>query len=146
MPNTPKGFQFAIANGGFRKKPRNDTALVVSERPCSAAGVFTLNRFCAAPVIVGKEILTQGPIASAVLVNSGQANACTGEQGIENCHETLKLVAQALNIPEPRSILPASTGVIGEQFNGQMAQSSPGFGSKFGQKHRYRFCRSDFNH
>ena len=117
MPDTPKGFLFATADGGFRKKPRNDTALVVSDRPCSAAGVFTLNRFCAAPVIVGKEILTQGPIASAILVNSGQANACTGEQGIENCHETLKLVAQALNIPNPRSILPASTGVIGEQFN-----------------------------
>ena len=117
MPDTPKGFLFAVADGGFRKKPRNDTALVVSDRPCSAAGVFTLNRFCAAPVSVGKDILTQGPIAHAILVNSGQANACTGEQGIENCHETLRLVAEALNIPEPRSILPASTGVIGQQFN-----------------------------
>ena len=116
MSKTPKGFTFAVADGGFRKQPRNDTALVVSEKLCSAAGVFTLNRFCAAPVFVGKDILAEGPIASAVLINTGQANACTGEEGIKNCEQTLNLVGTALNM-EPRSILPASTGVIGEQMN-----------------------------
>ena len=116
MPNTPKGFLFAVADAGFRKKRRNDTALVLSLHPASAAGVFTLNRFCAAPVVVGKEILAQGRTARGVLVNSGQANACTGDLGLRNCKSVLSMMAGALELI-PQDFLPASTGVIGEQFD-----------------------------
>lgn len=116
MPNTPKGFLFAVADAGFRKKRRNDTALVLSLHPASAAGVFTLNRFCAAPVVVGKEILAQARAARGVLVNSGQANACTGDLGLKNCKSVLAMMAGALDLV-PQDFLPASTGVIGEQFD-----------------------------
>ena len=116
MPNTPKGFLFAVADAGFRKKRRNDTALVLSLHPASAAGVFTLNRFCAAPVVVGKEILAQARTARGVLVNSGQANACTGDLGLKNCKSVLAMMAGALDLV-PQDFLPASTGVIGEQFD-----------------------------
>ena len=116
MPNTPKGFLFAVADAGFRKKRRNDTALVLSLHPASAAGVFTLNRFCAAPVVVGKEILAQARTARGVLVNSGQANACTGDLGLRNCKSVLSMMAGALELI-PQDFLPASTGVIGEQFD-----------------------------
>jgi len=116
MPNTPKGFLFAVADAGFRKQRRNDTALVLSTQPASVAAVFTLNKFCAAPVIVGKEILKQGQAARAVLVNSGQANACTGDLGLKNCKSVLTMLAEKLDLV-PQDILPASTGVIGQQFD-----------------------------
>ncbi len=112
----PKGFRFSIAKAGFRKSPKNDVALIVSECPATAAGTFTLNKFPAAPVIIGKQILTNSTIAQAILINSGQANACTGEEGLQNCLKTLQMLAHETGINK-NTILPASTGVIGSQFN-----------------------------
>lgn len=114
--HTPKGFLFAAADGGFRKRPRKDTTLVLSEQKACAAGLFTLNRFCAAPVVVGKEILSRHHFVRGILINSGQANACTGEQGLENCWNTLRLMGEAVGVCA-QEILPASTGVIGEQMD-----------------------------
>lgn len=111
----PKGFRFAVAKAGFRKEDRNDLALLVSDVPAVAAGVFTQNRFPAAPVLVARAMLAARPAARAVLINSGQANACTGDEGMQNCRRTLELVAPAVHL-QPEDILPASTGVIGAQL------------------------------
>ena len=113
---TPQGYAFSVVSAGFRKeKDRKDLALVVSDTPAAAAGVFTLNRFCAAPVQVGRNMLKNRPQARAIMINSGQANACTGAQGHDNCLETLRLAGESLKI-SPAEILPASTGVIGDHL------------------------------
>ena len=111
----PKGFAFATASGGFKSKGRQDLALLVSEVPAVTAGVFTTNLFKAAPVLVGEERIHASTSARAVLINTGQANACTGPEGLANCHETVKLVGAALGM-DPADILPGSTGVIGAQL------------------------------
>ncbi len=124
MPNTPKpsslnvpqGYAFSVVSAGFRSEAgRKDLALVVSDTPASAAAVFTQNRFCAAPVQVGRNMIKNRPQARAIMMNSGQANACTGVEGHENCLETLRLAGEALNI-SPADILPASTGIIGDHL------------------------------
>ena len=112
----PKGFSFATAAAGFKRPDRDDLALIVSEPPAAAAGVFTRNLFQAAPVLVAKKQLqASGGHARAILVNSGQANACTGEDGLADCRATLALVAAATDL-SPEEILPASTGVIGARL------------------------------
>jgi glutamate N-acetyltransferase/amino-acid N-acetyltransferase len=111
----PSGFQFSTAQCGFKRAGRSDLGLLVSTVPAVAAGVFTTNRFQAAPVLVARENLEKGAAnIRAIVVNSGQANACTGEQGITNCRATLEMLS-ALGL-EADSILPASTGVIGDQL------------------------------
>lgn len=112
---TPKGFRFAVTAAGFRKAGRNDLALMVSDVPATSAAVFTTNRFCAAPVEVAKKLVGEHGTARAVLINSGTANACTGQEGIDNCLETLNMVSKATGLA-PEEILPASTGVIGTQL------------------------------
>lgn len=108
----PRGFRFATARAGFRKPDRNDLALVVSDTPAVAAAVFTRNLFQAAPVLVARDILARTSRVRAVLINAGQANACTGDEGLANCRATLEMVAAATGLA-PQDILPASTGVIG---------------------------------
>ncbi len=115
MIQAPKGFQFAVLNAGFRKADRNDVALVLSDVPATAAGVFTQAAFKAAPVLVGQELLARKKTARAVVINSGQANACTGKLGLDNCRRTMELVAGAARL-NPEDVLPASTGVIGSQL------------------------------
>ncbi|MCF8029870.1 MAG: bifunctional glutamate N-acetyltransferase/amino-acid acetyltransferase ArgJ [Desulfohalobiaceae bacterium] len=109
----PAGFFFLTAEAGFRGKERPDLAYIGSDRPASAAGVFTRNVFQAAPVFLARERLENRAPLRGLLVNVGQANACTGEQGIDDCRESLSYVASRLGL-EPGDILPASTGVIGE--------------------------------
>ncbi len=111
----PKGFSVGSVNAGFRKPSRNDVALLVSDTSCVVAGVFTTNAFKAAPVLECQRILENESDVRAVLVNSGQANACTGIEGLGNCKATVKMMAEILNLPND-SILPMSTGVIGTQF------------------------------
>ncbi|EFL49478.1 arginine biosynthesis bifunctional protein ArgJ [Solidesulfovibrio fructosivorans JJ]] len=112
----PKGFSFSAAAAGFKRPDRDDLALIVSDVPAAAAGVFTKNLFQAAPVLVAKkQIADSGGHARAVLVNSGQANACTGQAGIDDCRATLAMVAGATDL-SPEDILPASTGVIGARL------------------------------
>jgi glutamate N-acetyltransferase/amino-acid N-acetyltransferase len=115
MQNTPKGYKFAVHAAGFKKAGKLDLALVLSDTPATAAAMFTTNLFKAAPVIVGQELLAKNRAFRAVVVNSGQANASTGEQGILNCRRTLELIARAAKI-QPEEILPASTGVIGSNL------------------------------
>lgn len=113
---TPKGYRFATIEAGLKYSGRKDLALLVSDLPAAAAGVFTTNKFQAAPVVMAKAMLENRPVARAVLINAGNANACTGEQGLANCRRTLELIGDAVGLA-PEEILPASTGVIGMQFN-----------------------------
>ncbi|MDL2267259.1 bifunctional glutamate N-acetyltransferase/amino-acid acetyltransferase ArgJ [Desulfovibrio sp. OttesenSCG-928-G15] len=111
----PKGFSLATASAGFKAAGRQDVALAVSEAPATVAALFTTNLFQAAPVQVGQKRVREKALARAVLVNAGNANACTGEEGITNCIATTELVAAATGL-SANDILPASTGVIGVQF------------------------------
>ncbi|MBP3730716.1 MAG: bifunctional glutamate N-acetyltransferase/amino-acid acetyltransferase ArgJ [Mailhella sp.] len=123
MINIPKGFKLAAANADFRGKKlaRRDLCLALSDVPAVAAGVFTTNLFRAAPVLVSQKNLNGKNPVYGVLINSGQANACTGEQGMQNCLDSLAMVADALRSAgrdiAPDSLLPASTGVIGAHMN-----------------------------
>lgn len=111
----PSGFRLSVAAAGFKKPGRPDLALAFSDTPAVAAGVFTTNLFKAAPVRVGQDILGAGRKVRAAVINTGQANACTGEEGLANCLLTQELVATATGVL-PNEILPASTGVIGAQL------------------------------
>ena len=108
----PQGYLASGVSAGIKKKGL-DLAVVFSSQPASAAGVFTLNRVQAAPVLLSKENLkvSRGR-ARAILVNSGCANACTGEQGIKDSQLSARCLASLLNT-DPTQVLVASTGVIG---------------------------------
>ena len=115
-----RGFRAAGIHAGFRKNPeRADFALVVADEPVSAAGVFTTNRFCAAPVTVCREHLGGASCGSgrvqAIAINSGNANAATGEPGLALAHETCDITSQVVGCA-PEEVLVASTGVIGQQM------------------------------
>ncbi len=110
-----KGFTFSAVEAGIRYPNRLDLALIYSDIPCVTAGLFTTNQVKAAPVIIDKERL-KGGYAQAILVNSGCANACTGEKGMEVARKTSVLVSEALGISDDL-IQVSSTGVIGEQLN-----------------------------
>jgi glutamate N-acetyltransferase/amino-acid N-acetyltransferase len=111
------GFKFAATAAGIKKPGVPDLSLMVADTPAAAAGVFTRNRVKAAPVMVCRERL-RGGRAQAILVNAGNANACTGPQGLAVARETCRRAAELLSIPE-RLVLPASTGVIGAPLPGE---------------------------
>jgi len=92
-------------------RAQGDLALIWSERECAAAGVFTRNKVAAAPVDICRERLRSGS-ARAIVVNAGNANCCTGEQGRADAKETARVVSEMLDCPEDE-VLIASTGVIG---------------------------------
>lgn len=108
------GVRAAGVSAGFRKNPnRFDLALVVTDEACPVAGTFTTNRFCAAPVTVSRERAARpGARARAVVLNSGNANAATGEPGLEVARRSSEIVAAELGC-DPEEVLVASTGVIG---------------------------------
>ena len=109
----PKGFRFGGVACGI-KPQRRDLALVVSDHPAAAAGVFTVNKAAAAPVIDGRpRVPAEG--MRAVVVNSGNANALTGPGGLDDVSVIRGAVADALGI-QKRSVLSASTGVIGQRL------------------------------
>ena len=97
------------------KKNKKDMAMLVSDVPCVAAGTFTTNVVKAAPVKWDREIILSGKSVSAVVVNSGVANACTGEEGYVYCKDTAQLTAEILGV-QTDNVLVASTGVIGRQL------------------------------
>ncbi|ODA36623.1 bifunctional glutamate N-acetyltransferase/amino-acid acetyltransferase ArgJ [Planctopirus hydrillae] len=108
----PAGFQTAAVEAGVKPgTSRLDLALFISEAPCAAAGVFTTNLVCGAPVKVSRERLPRGT-ARGVVINAGNANACTGEQGIRDAQAMATAVGQAIGCPG-EDILVCSTGVIG---------------------------------
>lgn len=110
----PAGFKFSGIASGIKKSGKDDLALIVSETPASCAGVFTQNKVIAAPLIVSKPKIAAGR-CQAVLVNSGNANACTGAQGEDAARRTAGLVAAQLAIDEAL-VAVSSTGVIGVQL------------------------------
>lgn len=105
------GFRFAAVSAGIRKDGRVDVALCEASEGTTAAGVFTRNLVRAAPVLVASERVRSGG-ARAILVNSGCANACTGEPGLAAVRDSTAAVGEALGVA-PEHVLPASTGVIG---------------------------------
>jgi glutamate N-acetyltransferase / amino-acid N-acetyltransferase len=109
----PMGFKGAALNCGVKsvESTKLDLALVVSDIPCAAAGVFTTNLVCGAPVKVSRSRLPQGQ-ARAVVLNSGNSNACTGERGIDDAKQMTALVAAELGCGS-NDVLVCSTGVIG---------------------------------
>jgi glutamate N-acetyltransferase/amino-acid N-acetyltransferase len=107
-----RGFRFAGVAAGIKKTGLPDLALAVAERPVACAALFTENLVQAAPVTIARQRVASG-LAQAVLVNSGNANACTGKPGMEAALRASSAVAEALGI-EPSLLVPASTGVIGQ--------------------------------
>lgn len=109
----PRGFVASGRHCGIKASGKPDLALLVSETPATAAGVFTTNLAQAAPVLVSlAHLAASGGRARAVVTNSGCANACTGPQGLADAREMTVLTAQAIGC-DPRDVLVASTGVIG---------------------------------
>ena len=109
-----KGVKASGTHAGFRADPnRLDLAVVAADEACVCAATFTQNRFCAAPVQVSRPRAAAG-VARAVMLNSGNANASTGDQGLAIAKESARLLADALGCPEEQ-VLVASTGVIGQQ-------------------------------
>src|SRR5439155_23627500 len=105
-------FRYAGVVTGLRGEPnRRDVAVIVSDAPAAAAGVAAQNRVCAAPVQVSRARLPR-PDARAVVICSGNANACTGDQGVRDAERMAELVARDLGCA-PEQVLVASTGVIG---------------------------------
>ncbi|MCF7854339.1 MAG: bifunctional glutamate N-acetyltransferase/amino-acid acetyltransferase ArgJ [Candidatus Pacebacteria bacterium] len=109
---TPAGFSAAGIATGLKHSGAPDLALLVSDAPAEAAGAFTTNQFAAAPVIYDRAQLAAGTPVRAIVVNSGNANACTGSQGLADVRKTAEHAAHVLGIP-PGSVLISSTGRIG---------------------------------
>jgi glutamate N-acetyltransferase/amino-acid N-acetyltransferase len=116
------GFEAAGIAAGLKKKEKKDLGLFFSKVPANAAGVFTRNRVKAAPVILDEERIKKG-LCRAIIVNSGNANCCTGERGIRDAETMAALSASELGIPEDL-VLVASTGVIGEPMPMEKIESA----------------------
>lgn len=108
-----RGFKCWGAHMGIKSK-RRDIALIYSEKPASAAAVFTRNVFCAEPIKLSREYIKDGK-AQAIVCNSGNANACTGEAGQKAAVAMAERAGELLNVPN-EDVLVASTGLIGEPF------------------------------
>ena len=107
------GLKLGIAMAGVRKANRKDLTVIALEPGAAVAGVFTLNRFCAAPVQVSREHLAGGQEIRALVINTGNANAGTGADGLARARSTCEALAAQLKI-SPQQVLPFSTGVIME--------------------------------
>lgn len=113
--NAAKGFMANGLNAGIKNNVKKDMALVYSEKPCVAAGVFTTNKVKAAPVKWDYNVVHNSHYAQAVVINSGVANACTGEEGYGYCMDMAETVGNEMKLPKD-AVLVASTGVIGRQL------------------------------
>ena len=107
------GVQIGVTEAGIRKAGRKDLSVVLIDAGASVAGVFTTNRFCAAPVQICREHLASGKGVRAMLINTGNANAGTGADGLLRARSTCFALAQKLGV-EATQVLPFSTGVIME--------------------------------
>ena len=108
----PKGFQASGVASGIKKIGKKDLGLIFSQAPARAAAVFTKNRVKAAPVLLDKERIKRG-VCRAIVANSGNANCCTGDQGMRDVRAMAAFVASSLGLSE-ELVLVSSTGVIGE--------------------------------
>ena len=107
----PQGFLAAGVKAGIKASGNHDVAVIYSTVPAATGAVFTQNKMCAAPVLLSREV-AQESVAQAIIVNSGCANACTGEQGLLDAREMQAFAADLLGI-EPQNVYVCSTGVIG---------------------------------
>jgi glutamate N-acetyltransferase/amino-acid N-acetyltransferase len=114
QPPPVKGFRFSGVHGGLKNRGRRDFALIVADKPAVCAGMFTRNRAAAAPVRIAREHVRRGE-AQAVMVNSGNANASTGDKGMKFAEWSCRELASRLSIA-PELVVPCSTGVIGVQL------------------------------
>jgi glutamate N-acetyltransferase/amino-acid N-acetyltransferase len=113
VPNLPAGFRAAGVHAGLKRNPtREDVSLFVSTQPATAAGVYTTNLVHAAPVAFDRA-RTPGEGFRAIVVNSGNANACTGERGMADTEAMAAAAAEQLGVL-PTEVLVLSTGIIGE--------------------------------
>src|SRR5262245_25708175 len=109
----PKGYRLAAVHAGIKRNAtRQDVALVISDRPAAAAGVYTQNLVFAAPVAYDRA-RTPGEGFRAVVINSGNANACTGDRGLRDTEEMAKLAAAVAGAKADNALV-LSTGIIGE--------------------------------
>lgn len=108
------GFLASGLRAGIKKGKRLDMAMIYSQRPAKAAGLFTTNAIKAAPVLWDMERIKEG-MARAIIANSGIANACTGREGLEDTEVMAKLSAEALDVKK-EEVLVASTGIIGQRL------------------------------
>ncbi len=107
-----QGIKATGIHSGLKRK-RKDLALIFSEEPCNVAGTFTLNKVKAAPLLVSQELIDKGGKVKAILINSGNANACTGDRGYADALKSQKYCAKKLGINQSEVVI-SSTGVIGE--------------------------------
>ena len=123
---SPKGFHAGATYAGIKKKATDslDLGILFSEASCKAAGVFTTNKIKAAPVVLSQQRLRLGK-AVAVVVNSGCANACNGEQGLADAAEMAALAAKGIGVL-PEDVLVASTGVIGQRLPMELIRAGIG--------------------
>ncbi len=120
-----QGFTASAVAAGLKKGGGLDLGLIYSVEEANAAAVFTTNRVKAAPVLLSSEHVRNGK-ARAIIANAGNANACTGPQGMDNAQKTADMVARVLDI-HPEQVLVASTGVIGEPLDmGIVSKAIPG--------------------
>lgn len=124
----PQGFKASGVSAGIKKNNKKDLAIVCSENICKAASVYTINKFKAAPLVVTEENLWNKK-AQAIVINSGVANACMGDQGYEDAKIMAKLTGHALNI-SPEDVIVASTGVIGVALPMEKVREGIGLASK----------------
>lgn len=107
----PAGFQAGAAAAGIKKTGALDVGVLVADAACAAAAVFTRNRFCGSPIVVGREHLRNGKLR-AIVVNSGCSNVATGQRGIGDARAMCRRAGEHLGVRE-MEVLPSSTGVIG---------------------------------
>ena len=115
FPDMPviNGLKLSAISAGIKNKNQLDLVLIALPESAMAAGVFTHNAYCAAPVTLCRKHLAQSSNSRYLLINSGNANACTGEEGMQAAIQTCARLAEEKNI-EPYQVLPFSTGVVGE--------------------------------
>ncbi len=131
---TKQEFKFASATCGLKKTKKPDLAIIYSDIPCIYSGVFTTNQIHAACVDVNKDLLKKKKRIRAIVVNSGNANACTGKKGFQAAKETQHIAAKLLKI-KPDEVLVASTGAIGihldmDKMNNGLIQACSNLSSK----------------
>ena len=141
MSGRVKGFRFAGVHGGVKAGDALDLGLIVADEPAVASGVFTRNRVRAAPVTVSERRLKSG-LCQAILVNSGNANACTGKQGKQAALALTRTAARSLRVPSSL-VVPASTGVIGVQLPREKIETAiPHLVEDLSEAGALRFARS----
>ncbi|MDD3116411.1 MAG: bifunctional glutamate N-acetyltransferase/amino-acid acetyltransferase ArgJ [Lentisphaerae bacterium] len=113
---TPQGFRACGVTAGLKASGKADMALIFSEIPANFAGAFTSCLFAAAPVQVDRKRVLDSKFVQAIIVNSGNANACTGRIGLENAEKTCQMTAQKMGLT-PDAVMVSSTGRIGVQLN-----------------------------